>query len=88
MEINTQGASFLIEGTANNDGCVIIKSTSEIELHRFFGSLSIGHSSNSTHPYFVKSCKQEFANALIIMVKEIDYSQFSPISIWDNSDLY
>jgi len=87
MEINTQAASFLIERSPKNDGCVIIQSTSEIELIRFFGSLSIGYSANSTHPYFVKACKQEFANALIIMVKEIDYSQFSTISILGNSDL-
>lgn len=88
MEINTHTANFLIEGSSKRKGCVVIQSTSELELQRFFGSLSICHNPNSSYPYFVTSCKQEFANALILMVKEIDYSEFSSISLMDHSDTY
>lgn len=77
MRIQTTKSSFLIEGDGDKKGCVFIKSDSNDELHRFFGSLIIEPSGSSEYPYLVKACKQEFANALILMVKEIDYSTFS-----------
>lgn len=77
MRIQTTRASFLIEVSENNKGCLFIKSESNEELHRFFGSLEIESSGNPEHPFQVKACKQEFANALILMVKEIDYTTFS-----------
>lgn len=77
MEITTRSARFLIESREPKGGCIEIQCTSEIELHRFFGSMSIYHTGNSNYPYAVKSCKQEFTNALILMVKEVDYSDFS-----------
>lgn len=80
MEINTTSASFLIE-SRSKQGCLEVQCTSEIELNRFFGSLSIFQSENPTFPFAVKSCKQEFANALILMVKEIDYSEFASFDL-------
>ncbi len=77
MRIQTTKSSFLIESNENKKGCLFIKSESSDELHRFFGSLVIEPTGNSEYPYQVKACKQEFANALILMVKEIDYSAFS-----------
>lgn len=83
MLIHTNKSSFLIEGDGDK-GCVFIKSDLKDELHRLFGSLAIESSGNSEFPYQVKACKQEFANALILMVKEVDYSSFSQVE----SDLY
>ncbi len=77
MRIQTSRSSFLIEDDGDKKGCVFIKSESKDELHRFFGSLVIGPSKSPEYPYQVKACKQEFANALILMVKEIDYTNFS-----------
>lgn len=76
MLIYTTKSSFLIEGESESKGCVIIRSDSNLELQRFFGSLKIEPSKNSAFSYQVTACKQEFANALILMVKEIDYSTF------------
>ena len=84
MLIHTTKSSFLIEGNENKKGGLFIKSDSKNELHRFFGSLVIEPSGSSDHPYLVKACKQEFANALILMVKEIDYTTFSQFE----SDIY
>lgn len=81
MIIRTSTASFMIEGSGSTDGCIFIRCTSQVELYRFFGSIEIKESGNSDFPYVVKSCKQEFANALILMVKEIDYSEFSGFSM-------
>ena len=84
MLIHTTKPSFLIEGNENKKGSLFIKSDSKNELHRLFGSLVIEPSGSSEHPYQVKACKQEFANALILMVKEIDYTTFSQFE----SDIY
>jgi hypothetical protein len=79
MKIQTIKSSFLIEGDEDKKGCLFIKSDSNDELHRFFGSLEIESSGNSGYPFQVKACKQEFANALILMIKEINYSTFSQL---------
>ena len=77
MKIQTIKSSFLIEEDENKKGCLFIKSDSNDEFHRFFGSLDIESTGSSEYPFQVKVCKQEFANALILMIKEIDYSTFS-----------
>ncbi|UZD22990.1 hypothetical protein [Algoriphagus halophytocola] len=81
MVIRTSTASFMIEGSDSTDGCINIRCTSQVELYRFFGSVEIKETGNTHFPYLAKSCKQEFANALILMVKEIDYSEFSEFSM-------
>ncbi len=77
MIIQTSTAQFLIKNCNTNVGCVTISSDSLEELNRFFGSLQITPSSDPCFPHAVCACKQEFSNALILMVKEIDYSDFS-----------
>lgn len=81
MIIQTSTANFLIEKCESNQGCVSICSNSQEELVRFFGSLEISMTNDLYYAYQVCSCKQEFANAMILMVKEIDYSEFSEFSL-------
>ncbi len=76
MLIQTNKGNFLIEINQPKSDFVRIKTNSKEELERFFGSLQIDFSQNSEFPYQVCACKQEFANALILMVKEIEYSDF------------
>ncbi|MDR7127712.1 hypothetical protein J2X69_000040 [Algoriphagus sp. 4150] len=80
MIIQTSTASFLIENSDSKHGCVSIRSNSQEELHRFFGSLEIQETNELSYAYEVLACKQEFANAVILMVKEIDYSEFGNFS--------
>ncbi len=77
MIIQTSTASFLIQNCQDQKDCITIHCNSMIDLVRFFGSLEINKSENHTMPFYVKSCKQEFLDALILMVKEIDYFDFS-----------
>lgn len=79
MKIQTNKSSFLIEADEDKKGCLFIRSDSNDELHRFFGSLEIESSGNLEYPFQVKACKQEFANALILMIKEINHSTFSQL---------
>lgn len=81
MIIQTSTANFLIEKSEFTSGCITVSSNSQEELHRFFGSLEITLTNDLFYPYAIKSCKQEFANAMILMVKEIDYSEFSQFSL-------
>ncbi|MFT4856953.1 MAG: hypothetical protein ACI9UV_001285 [Algoriphagus sp.] len=76
MIIQTSSAKFLIEPCENRKDCVLVNSNSKDELDRLFGSMDVLKTNFQEYPFQVKSCKQEFANALIIMVKEIDYSHF------------
>ncbi|MEB2779751.1 hypothetical protein U3A58_05040 [Algoriphagus sp. C2-6-M1] len=81
MIIQTATANFMIEKCDPNNGCVIIRSNSEEELFRFFGSLEISVTNDLYYAYEARACKQELTNAMILMVKEIDYSEFSEFSL-------
>ena len=81
MIIQTSSAKFMIEKSELKNGCVSIRSNSQDELNRFFGSLEITITDDLFYAYEVLSCKQEFANAMFLMVKEIDYSEFSEFSL-------
>jgi hypothetical protein len=76
MVIQTTNCEFLIECKDQATGCVCIYSDSLEEIQRFFGSSEAEYSSKENWKYMVCSCKQEFANALILMVKEINYTDF------------
>jgi len=81
MIIQTSTAKFLIEKNNSKNGCISIHCNSLEELYRFFGSLEISETNDFTYAYMVRACKQEFANALILMVKEIDYTEFAEFSL-------
>lgn len=76
MIIQTTNCEFLIESSDQTAGCVFIYSDSLEEIQRFFGSSEVEYSSRNQWKYMVTTCKQEFANALILMVKEINYTNF------------
>lgn len=76
MIIHTSNCEFLIESSEKPAGCVFIYSDSQEELQRLFGSSEVEYSAKDTWRYMVSTCKQEFANALILMVKEINYTDF------------
>ncbi|GMQ29676.1 hypothetical protein Aconfl_23190 [Algoriphagus confluentis] len=76
MIIQTLNANFLIETSPDCDGCLSVYSKDPIELQRLFGS-SVQHSIDQEDwPFMIKTCKQNFAHTLILLVKEIDYSRF------------
>lgn len=76
MIIHTSTCEFLIESSNQTAGCVFIYSDSIEELQRLFGSSEVEYSARDNWKYMVSTCKQEFANALILMVKEINYTDF------------
>ncbi|WP_026950303.1 hypothetical protein [Algoriphagus mannitolivorans] len=80
MIIQTLHSEFLIESCSTKDGCLYIYSNNAEELQRFFGSAKTEISEVGKWKYRTRTCKQDLANALIHLVKEIDYSQFSRIS--------
>ncbi|MGM0945390.1 MAG: hypothetical protein ACQEW9_09425 [Bacteroidota bacterium] len=76
MIIQTNSGSFLVESCLQKNGRIAVKSDSELEILRFFGSQEIQASNDFNFPYQVSVCKQVFSDALILMVKEIDYTKF------------
>lgn len=76
MIIQTLNSEFLIEASMINSDCVFIYSNNSDELQRFFGSRIVENPENPDWKFKTKTCKQDFANALIHLVKEIDYTDF------------
>jgi len=70
MIFQTSNEKLLIEPCVNRKDCVLVNSNSKEELDCLFGSLDVLENKSQEYPFLVKSCKQEFANALITMVKE------------------
>lgn len=76
MIIQTSNCSFLIEESGRVDGCIFVYSDSLEEMQRLFGSSEIEYSHRDEGKYRVCTCKQDLANALILLVKEINYADF------------
>ncbi len=79
MIIQTSKCDFLIEECGRKDGCVFIYSENLEEIQRLFGSFETEYASKGDWKYRVSICKQDLANALILMVKEVNYQEFCPI---------
>jgi len=77
MIIQTSTCDFLIEDSGQTNGCISVFSDSLEGIQRFFGSSEIECSDKSTWRFKVCTCKQDLANAMILMLKEINYSDFS-----------
>ncbi|OOG76423.1 hypothetical protein [Algoriphagus sp. A40] len=76
MIIQTSICDFLIEESGKTDGCVFVYSDSLEEIQRLFGSSEVEYSLKEDWKFRVCTCKQDLANALILMVKEINYQNF------------
>lgn len=77
MIIQTINCDFLIEETGRTNGCISVYSDSLDEIQRLFSSSEIEHFDRVDWKYKVCTCKQDLANALILIVKEINYSDFT-----------
>lgn len=77
MIIQTSICDFLIEESGKADGCVFVYSDSLEEIQRLFGSSEVEYSSRNDWKYCVCTCKQDLANTLILLVKEISYRDFT-----------
>jgi hypothetical protein len=84
MLIQTSNGNFFIEKNPSKPDCVKITTNSKEELQRFFGSCEIITSPDLEFPFQICACKQEFANALILMVKEIEYPNFKELDLIDS----
>jgi|GEM_PF-803222 len=77
MIVQTSKGDFLIEENATKSGSVFIYSDSLEEIQRLFGSAQMEYSSRSDWRYRVSICKQDLVNMLILMIKEVNYSDFT-----------
>lgn len=76
MIIQTSQCDFLVEECGGRDGYVYVYSENLEEIQRFFGSAETEYSSTGDWKYRVSICKQDLANSLILMVKEVNYKNF------------
>lgn len=74
MVIQTSYATFLIEESQN--GGLTVYSDSDFELQRLFANSRILQAPESGWKFSAHTCRQDLANVLIHLVKEIDYQNF------------
>ncbi|GAA0881076.1 hypothetical protein GCM10009119_40460 [Algoriphagus jejuensis] len=81
MIIQTSICDFLIEENEGKWGSVFIYSEVLEEIQRLFGSSEVELTTRDEWKYRVSICKQDLANALILMVKEVNYPSFSQVRL-------
>lgn len=77
MIINSLYGTFSINSSEKDQDKLIVKSDMKESLMRIFDSKRIFHSEIDGSSYFVTLCKQEFADSVIMMIKEVNYSDFN-----------
>ncbi len=77
MIIQTSSGDFLIEESENNSGSLLVYSGELEEIQRLFGSSEIELTARPMWKYRVSICKQTLANVLLLLVKEVTYTDFS-----------
>lgn len=77
MIINTiYGSITVVNCDKNQDKLAIVSKEKEV-LMRIFGAQRIKSDEVNPDRFKVEMCKQEFAHTLIMLVKEIEYADFS-----------
>jgi hypothetical protein len=76
MVIQTSNATFLIEESQMSDGSLLVYADNDFELQRLFSNAQVLDATGSGWKFLAVTCRQELANVLIHLVKEIDYQNF------------
>lgn len=76
MVIRSLHGIFTIVTSEINQDQLLVKARNKQELMRIFDEKRIAECINDQKEFSVQMCKQEFAHTLIMMIKEINYSDF------------
>jgi hypothetical protein len=76
MIITSSYGIFSIVNSIKDQDQLLVRSESKEELVRIFDEKRVLQSENQKFGFYVPMCKQEFANTLIMLVKEINYGDF------------
>lgn len=79
MIINSLYGTFAINSSEKDQDKLIVKSEMKESLMRIFDSKRIIQCEIDGSYYFVTLCKQEFAHSVIMMIKEVNYSDFNQL---------
>ncbi|MGY6741479.1 MAG: hypothetical protein ACXIUQ_01985 [Cecembia sp.] len=86
MIIKSIHGTFSIYSSGKDSDKLVVKSKDKGSLTRIFDEQRIIRSQSEEGGYFVNLCKQEFAHTLILMVKEVNYSDVETIFAESNSN--
>jgi len=76
MIIKSIHGTFSIHSSGKDQDRLLVKSDDKKSLMRIFDEKRVVQNQSENNMYFVSLCKQEFAHTLILMVKEVNYSDF------------
>ncbi|MFD2200705.1 hypothetical protein [Shivajiella indica] len=79
MIITSLHGTFSINSCEKDQDKLIVRSKEKDSLMRIFDSKRIIQCEIDGSSYFVTLCKQEFAHSLIMLVKEVNYSDFNQL---------
>lgn len=79
MVIESLHGIFTIVTNEINHDQLLVRAKNKEELMRIFDEKRICRCTEEQNDYCVQMCKQEFANTLIMMIKEINYSDFNKV---------
>ena len=79
MLINSLQGIFSIVISETNPDKLEVRSNDKASLSRVFDNKRILERANVDFKFYVSISKQEFANTLIMMIKEIDYPDFDKL---------
>lgn len=76
MIIHSLFGSFCVVSKSGKPDGLLLQSKSRIALNRIFDDMRIKANESSDYPFVVELCKQEFADTLIKLTKDISYENF------------
>ncbi|MDO9552800.1 hypothetical protein [Rhodonellum sp.] len=77
MVITSLHGTFSIIASEKDQDQLFVRSNEKKELSNVFGEKRVLDYEGESFDFFVPICKQEFANTLIMMVKEVNYSDLA-----------
>ncbi len=80
MIVTSLYGTYSIVNCGKDQDQLLVRAKSKEELTRIFDGKRVLKSEGSEYEFYLSMCKQEFANALIMMVKDIDYGDFEQIT--------
>jgi hypothetical protein len=76
MIVHSLFGSFCVVAKSGKPDGLLLQSKSRIALNRIFDDKRIKANESTDYPFLVELCKQEFAEMLIKLTKDISYENF------------
>lgn len=81
MIIKSIRGTFSVQSYGKDQDKLIVKSSNKASLMKIFDEKRVVELPSDKNIYCVSLCKQEFVHTLILLVKEVNYSDFNQTNL-------